>query len=56
MPKYFFNIYHDEPEIDQDDEQAVLETLRSTWISTGGIAVDNFEREMAEFTGAKFTQ
>ena len=38
-------------QIDEDDIQAVVEVLRSDWITTGP-AVDAFEAAMAAFTGA----
>jgi perosamine synthetase len=42
-----------EPSFDSLDEACVLETLRSSWVSTGGPYVDRFEREFAAFVGAK---
>lgn len=42
------------PEFDVEDETAVLETLRSTWVSTGGPFVEKFEKMMAEFTGTNY--
>lgn len=42
-----------EPEFDRLDEQAVLETLRSAWVSTGGPKVSEFEAEFARYVGAK---
>ena len=42
-----------EPEFDSLDEQAVLETLRSAWVSTGGPKVNEFEAEFARYVGAK---
>jgi dTDP-4-amino-4,6-dideoxygalactose transaminase len=42
--------YH-QPLIDEGDEQAVLETLRSGWLTTGPRA-KRFERELAAYTGA----
>lgn len=38
--------------IDDDDITAVIETLRSDWLTTGP-KVDEFERAFAEFTGAE---
>jgi dTDP-4-amino-4,6-dideoxygalactose transaminase len=40
-----------QPLIDADDEQAVLETLRSGWITTGP-RTKRFEKEFAAYTGA----
>jgi perosamine synthetase len=37
--------------IDEDDLQAVAEVLRSDWLTTGP-AVERFERDLCEFTGA----
>jgi dTDP-4-amino-4,6-dideoxygalactose transaminase len=42
--------YH-QPSIDADDEQAVLETLRSGWITTGP-RTKAFEHTLAEYVGA----
>jgi len=42
--------YH-QPSIDADDEQAVLETLRSGWITTGP-RTKTFEHTLAEYVGA----
>jgi len=42
--------YH-QPLIEADDEQAVLETLRSGWITTGP-RTKTFERRLAEYVGA----
>lgn len=42
-----------EPTFDASDEDLVLESIRSTWISTGGPFVDQFEKKFAEFVGAK---
>ena len=39
------------PSLDADDEQAVLEVLRSGWITTGP-RTKAFERELARYTGA----
>ena len=41
-----------QPTIDADDERAVLETLRSGWITTGP-RTKTFEQELAAYTGAK---
>jgi len=38
--------------IDNEDVRAVAEVLRSDWLTTGP-AVERFEREIAEFTGAR---
>lgn len=38
--------------IDEDDERAVLEVLRSDWLTTGP-KVDEFEQAVCAFTGAK---
>jgi perosamine synthetase len=40
-----------EPSFDIEDGMALLETLRSTWVSTGGPAVDQFEAAFAAFVG-----
>jgi dTDP-4-amino-4,6-dideoxygalactose transaminase len=40
-----------QPTIEADDEQAVVETLRSGWITTGP-RTKQFERELAVYTGA----
>ena len=42
--------YH-QPLVDADDEQAVLETLRSGWLTTGP-RTKGFEKTLAEYTGA----
>lgn len=42
--------YH-QPLIDADDEQAVLETLRSGWLTTGP-KTKTFEKELAAYAGA----
>ena len=42
--------YH-QPSIDADDEQAILETLRSGWITTGP-RTKTFEHTLAEYVGA----
>ena len=42
-----------EPEFDALDEELVLSALRSSWVSTGGPFVDQFEREFAVFTGTE---
>jgi len=42
-----------EPTFDEEDERLVLEAIRSTWVSTGGPFVDQFEKEFAEFVGVK---
>jgi perosamine synthetase len=42
-----------EPRFSEEDERLVLETLRSTWVSTGGPYVDEFEKTVADFVGAK---
>jgi len=39
--------------IDEDDIQAVVDVLRSDWITTGP-AVEAFERRVAEFVGAEY--
>ena len=39
--------------IEEDDIQAVVEVLRSDWITTGP-AVDAFEKAVAEFVGAEY--
>lgn len=42
-----------EPQFDENDESYVIDCLRSTWVSTGGPYVERFERNFAEYTGAK---
>ncbi|APJ04558.1 DegT/DnrJ/EryC1/StrS family aminotransferase [Silvanigrella aquatica] len=42
-----------EPIFDKDDEDYVLEALRSSWVSTGGPFVDKFEKDFADFVGSK---
>jgi dTDP-4-amino-4,6-dideoxygalactose transaminase len=42
--------YH-QPLIDSEDERAVLETLRSGWLTTGE-RTKSFEKELAAFTGS----
>ena len=42
--------YH-QPSLDADDEQALVETLRSGWITTGP-RTKTFEKEFAAYTGA----
>lgn len=42
-----------EPRFTKEDEFLVLETLRSTWVSTGGPFVEQFEADFAEYVGAK---
>lgn len=39
--------------IEQDDIDAVVEVLRSDYVTTGP-AVTNFEKAVAEYTGAKY--
>ncbi len=46
-------IYYGRQWIDEDDINAVVETLRSNYI-TCGPKVTEFERELAEYTGAKY--
>lgn len=46
------NIPFHKPFLDDDDIQAVVETLKSGWITTGP-AVRRFEAAFAEYTGAK---
>lgn len=43
-----------EPEFDLEDERAVLETLRSAWVSTGGPKVIEFENELSKYVGSKY--
>lgn len=43
-----------EPRIDQTDIDLVVESLKSSWVSTGGPFVDQFEKELAAFTDSKF--
>ena len=42
-----------QPQIDADDERAVLEALRSGWLTTGP-RTKSFERELAGYTGSSF--
>jgi perosamine synthetase len=42
-----------EPIFDETDESFVLETLRTSWVSTAGPFVDRFEKEFAEFVGTR---
>ena len=42
-----------EPRFSTDDEDSVIETLRSSWVSTGGQFVERFEREFAAYVGLK---
>lgn len=42
-----------EPRFNREDENLVLEALRSTWVSTGGPFVDQFERDFASYVGTK---
>jgi perosamine synthetase len=42
-----------EPIFTDEDERLVLETLRSTWVSTGGPFVEEFEKSFADYVGAK---
>ncbi|RYZ89969.1 MAG: aminotransferase DegT [Proteobacteria bacterium] len=41
------------PTFDAEDEQLVLDALRSTWVSTGGPYIQTFEKNFAEYVGAK---
>ncbi|MCX6127141.1 MAG: aminotransferase class I/II-fold pyridoxal phosphate-dependent enzyme [Proteobacteria bacterium] len=42
-----------EPRFTLEDEDIVLEALRSTWVSTGGPFVEQFERDFAAYVGSK---
>ena len=42
-----------EPRFNEEDERLVLETLRSTWVSTGGPFVKEFENIFADYVGAR---
>ncbi|MDP3208210.1 MAG: DegT/DnrJ/EryC1/StrS family aminotransferase, partial [Rhodoglobus sp.] len=42
-----------EPQIDQIEHRYIDECLESTYVSSVGPFVARFEREIAEFTGAK---
>lgn len=42
-----------EPEFDEDEQALVRETIASTFVSSVGKFVDEFERNLAEFTGAR---
>ena len=44
--------YH-QPLIDADDERAVVETLRSGWLTTGA-RTKGFEKDLAAYTGAAY--
>ena len=44
--------YH-QPLVDADDERAVVETLRSGWLTTGP-RTKGFERDLAAYTGASY--
>ena len=46
------NVPFHKPQIDEDDIQAVVETLRSGWVTTGP-AVKRFEETFAEYVGAQ---
>lgn len=46
------NISFSPPDITEEEIQAVAEALRSGWITTGP-RTKEFERQIAEFTGAK---
>ena len=58
--KYIRSIYHDEhiilhrPVFSQSDEQYVLNSLKSNFVSSAGPEVGLFEKEVAKFTGAKY--
>lgn len=43
-----------EPQFDAADIEIVVETLRSSWVSTGGPHVDEFERAFAAYVGMRF--
>jgi perosamine synthetase len=43
-----------EPRFTEEDEASVLEALRSTWVSTGGPFIDQFERDVADYVGKKY--
>jgi perosamine synthetase len=49
-PGDFIPVY--EPALDRQEEEFVLEAVRSGWISSLGKFVSRFEREFAEFCGA----
>ncbi len=42
-----------EPTFDESDEKLILEALRSSWVSTGGAFVNQFESDFANFIGMK---
>lgn len=42
-----------EPSFDENEEENVLNCLRTGWVSSVGKYVDQFERELESFTGAK---
>ena len=43
-----------EPRFDDTDIAALADSLRSSWVSTGGPAIDLFENEMAAYVGTRF--
>lgn len=43
-----------EPSFDLEDGMNLLDTLRTTWVSTGGPYVEKFEKDFADYVGTKF--
>ena len=43
-----------EPKFSKTDIEAVVETLESGWVSTGGPDVEKFELEFAKYVGSDF--
>ena len=42
-----------EPLFDKEDEELVLESIKSSWVSSGGPFVNEFENKFSEFVGVK---
>ena len=49
-----FQILLHEPSFNDADICAVVEALKSSWVSTGGPDIDAFEKEMAAFVGSRY--
>lgn len=43
-----------EPTFDKSDEDIIIESIRSTWVSTGGPFVNQFEKDFAKYLGIKY--
>lgn len=43
-----------EPELDELDEKYILDAIRSSWVSTGGPFVTQFENAIAEYVNSKY--